>query len=121
MNHKKVKTQTSCRKSLQRLMVLGLLTAGSVGAYAQNKVTGTVVDANGEPIIGASVQVKGTKTGAVTDLDGHFTINNVKDGQDLTISYVGFTTQTVTLKGSAPVNVTLQEDNQTLNDVVVIG
>lgn len=90
-------------------MVLGLLTADSVGAYAQNKVTGTVVDANGEPIIGASVQVKGTKTGAVTDLDGHFTINNVKDGQDLTISYVGFTTQTVTLKGSAPVNVTLRK------------
>ena len=121
MNHKKVKTELRCRKSIQRLMVLGMLTAGSLGAYAQNTVTGTVVDASGEPLIGASVQVKGTKSGAVTDLDGHFTISNVKDGSDITISYVGYTSQTVTLKGSAPVTVTLQEDNQMLNDVVVIG
>ena len=121
MNHKKVKTESRCRKSIQRLMVLGMLTAGSLGAYAQNTVTGTVVDASGEPLIGASVQVKGTKSGAVTDLDGHFTISNVKDGSDITISYVGYTSQTLTLKGSAPVTVTLQEDNQMLNDVVVIG
>ena len=87
MNHKKVKTELRCRKSIQRLMVLGMLTAGSLGAYAQNTVTGTVVDASGEPLIGASVQVKGTKSGAVTDLDGHFTISNVKDGSDITISY----------------------------------
>ena len=121
MNHKKVKTESRCRKSIQRLMVLGMLTAGSLGAYAQNTVTGTVVDASGEPLIGASVQVKGTKSGAVTDLDGHFTISNVKDGSDITISYVGYTSQTLTLKGSTPVTVTLQEDNQMLNDVVVIG
>ena len=74
MNHKKVKTELRCRKSIQRLMVLGMLTAGSLGAYAQNTVTGTVVDASGEPLIGASVQVKGTKSGAVTDLDGHLTL-----------------------------------------------
>lgn len=120
MNHKKVKTESRCRKSIQRLMVLGMLTAGSLGAYAQNTVTGTVVDASGEPLIGASVQVKGTKSGAVTDLDGHFTISNVKDGSDITISYVGYTSQTSHSR-AAPVTVTLQEDNQMLNDVVVIG
>ena len=61
---------------LQRLMFTVLFAVFAIGAFAQNKVTGTVVDAMGEPIIGASVVVKGTSNGTVTDFDGKFTVAN---------------------------------------------
>ena len=79
---------------------------------------GTVVDATGTPIIGASVVVKGSKAAAVTDIDGNFTLAGVANGSVIEISYIGFKTQTVTYKGSA-INVTLQEDAAEVNEVVV--
>ena len=85
---------------------------------AQNKVTGTVLDAAGEPLIGVSVLEAGTSNGTVTDMDGKFTIT-VKQGAKLNVSYVGYTAQTVT--ASNGVVVTLQEDNKLLNEVVVVG
>lgn len=84
------------------------------------KLKGTVVDRNGEPIIGATVMVKGTKTGSVTDLDGNFTINNVSNGT-LIISYVGYKTKEVLFQNTAPLNVTLLEDAKSLEEVVVVG
>lgn len=86
---------------------------------AQTKtVKGTVVDQTGEPIIGASVRVNGTQKGVVTDLDGNFQIEaSPKD--KLTFSFVGYLNQTITAKDN--LNVTLQEDRQLLDDVVVIG
>ncbi|MBR5350336.1 MAG: TonB-dependent receptor [Prevotella sp.] len=93
----------------------------STGALAQNKVSGTVVDANGEAVIGASVVVKGTSTGTVTDLDGNFTIPNVPQNGSLVVSYVGYATQTVPVGGKSSINITLQEDRQLLDDVVVVG
>ena len=79
--------------------------------------TGTVVDAMG-PVIGASVVVKGTTNGVITDFDGNFSIPNVKKGDILQVSFVGYTTQEIAWNG-APLNITLQEDTQTLDEVVV--
>ena len=79
--------------------------------------TGTVVDAMG-PVIGASVVVKGTTNGVITDFDGNFSLSGVKKGDIIEISFVGYTTQEVVWQGKA-LNVTLQEDTQQLEEVVV--
>ena len=107
--------------SLRRLMFLLLLFVCSSGAFAQSKVTGKVVDASGEPIIGASVMVKGTSNGVVTDLDGNYSISNVPAGASLNISYVGYRTRTVAVDGKSQLNVTMEEDRQLLDEVVVVG
>lgn len=79
---------------------------------------GTVVDANGEPLVGVSILVKGTTTGAVTDLDGHFKILAAK-GDMLEVSYIGYVPQTVTVTDTQPMKIVLTEDSQVLNEVVV--
>ena len=81
--------------------------------------TGTVVDAMG-PVIGASVVVKGTTNGVITDFDGNFSLSNVKKGDIIQISFVGCVTQEIVWNGT-PLNVTLKEDTQTLEEVVVVG
>ncbi|MDD5895855.1 MAG: carboxypeptidase-like regulatory domain-containing protein, partial [Prevotellaceae bacterium] len=83
-------------------------------------VNGTVVDNNGEPIIGASVKIVGTSNGAVTDLDGNFKISNVQRGATLEISYIGYITQRVKVTGQT-LKVVLQEDSKALEEVVVVG
>ena len=84
-------------------------------------VTGHVLDVNGDPIIGASVQVKGNGgTGAVTDLDGRFSISGVTQGT-LVVSYVGYETQEVSFRAGQPLTIQLQEDLKALNEVVVVG
>ena len=82
-------------------------------------ISGTVRDANGEPIAGATVKVVGNNGGVATDIDGHFTVKAVR-GAKLQISYIGFITQTVTVT-DRPLNIILKEDNKSLNEVVVIG
>ncbi|MBQ9215168.1 MAG: TonB-dependent receptor [Prevotella sp.] len=106
---------------LRRLMFLALVVLCTSGAWAQKTVSGTVVDATGEPIIGASVVVKGTSNGTVTDLDGKFSIANAPSKGSLEVSYIGFKTQSVALGGNASFNITLQEDRQLLDEVVVVG
>lgn len=92
-----------------------------VSAPAVQTVTGTVVDATGEPIIGASVKVKGSNTGAVTDIDGNFTLR-ANTGAEIEISYVGMTTQTFrVVEGQSSYNITLQDNTDALNEVVVVG
>ena len=98
--------------------------AGVNGVTAVNQaqtVKGKVVDAKGEPIIGASIKVVGTTNGAVTDLDGNFTLTNVSGGGTLEISYIGYTTQNVAFKPGQPVSVELKEDSKALEEVVVVG
>ena len=93
-------------------------------AFAQGQnVTGTVTDPAGEPLIGVSVQVKGAKTGAITDFDGNFKLANVPAGSVLVFSYIGYLSQEIPVeKGkNAPLNVVLREDAQNLEEVVVIG
>jgi TonB-linked SusC/RagA family outer membrane protein len=107
--------------SWHRLLFLAVMMLISVTAMAQRKVTGKVVDANGEPIIGASVMVKGTSTGAITDLDGNFTITNAPQNGTLVVSYVSYRTQNIGLEGKSNFNITLEEDRQLLDEVVVVG
>ena len=100
-------------------MVILFLMVSIQGAWAQT-VKGTVSDEAGEPIIGASVQVQGTKTGAVTDLSGGFSVQ-ASSNATLIISYVGFVTEKVNVQGRNDIKITLKEDVTSLNDVVVIG
>ena len=87
-------------------------------AIAQQKITGTVFEDSGEPCIGATVMIQGSKLGTKTDLDGNFTIN-VPDGKKLVISYVGMITQTVKAKNG--MKITLQPDATQLQEVVAVG
>jgi TonB-linked SusC/RagA family outer membrane protein len=111
----------SGRLMWQRLMLLALMAVASTVVFAQGKLTGTVVDATGEPVIGASVIVKGTSNGTVTDLDGNYTVQNVPEGATLVFSYVGYRTQNIAVAGKSQINVTLEEDKQMLDEVVVVG
>ncbi|MBO7457230.1 MAG: SusC/RagA family TonB-linked outer membrane protein, partial [Paludibacteraceae bacterium] len=96
-----------------------LLMLGSVAAFAQMTVNGTVVDAaNGEPVIGASILEMGTTNGTITDWDGNFTLN-VKSGATLQISYMGYKTQE--LAAAPNMSVKLGEDSELLDEVVVVG
>ena len=113
-------------------MLLFLMGASTGAAYAvanpgvtgvkitqQNGAcTGVVVDATGETVIGASVIVKGTTNGTITGLDGDFSLSNVKKGDIIQISFVGYQTVEIPWDGQ-PMNVTLQDDTQTLGEVVV--
>ena len=85
------------------------------------KITGNVTDNNGEPIIGASVVVNGTKNGTVTDIDGNFSIVSTTETPTLNISYVGFDTQNIKVRPGQTVKVTLKENAQSLEELVVVG
>lgn len=108
---------------MKKLVILCMAASMSSSlAFAQSKVTGVVKDATGEPIIGASVSVKGAQgVGAVTDLDGNFTLTVPSGKKQLLVSYIGFTPQTVDVTGKNTFEIVLKEDNQTLNEVVVVG
>lgn len=89
-------------------------------AYSQDvTITGTVTDANSEPLVGVNVLVKGTTTGAITDIDGNFSVSG-KKGSTLVFSYIGMLTQEVVYKGTA-LRVVMKDDSKTLEEVVVIG
>jgi TonB-linked SusC/RagA family outer membrane protein len=91
-----------------------------IAANAQT-VTGNVSDQSGEPIIGASVTISGTTTGGVTDFDGNFTIHNVAKDAKLTVSYIGYESQTIAVAGRSSINVVLVEKTDMLDEVVVVG
>ncbi len=94
----------------------------SLCLLAQNiTVRGTVTDTSGEPLIGVTVQVKGTSVGTVTDIDGTFILSNVPSNATLEISYVGMVSQSVAVNGRTTLNIVLQEDAETLDEVVVVG
>ena len=103
----------------RRLAMLALLAICSVAAMAQNKITGKIVDTGGEPVIGATVKMKGSTAGTVSALDGQFTIEAVR-GAELEISYIGYKPQIVKV-GSGHLTVTLAEDAKALEEVVVVG
>ena len=101
-------------------MALFLLCLFPLGALAQSLIKGTVKDVSGDPIIGASVKVQGSKSGVITDFDGNFSVQ-ADNNATLVISYIGYTTETVKVAGKNNLSITLKEDAQTLNDIVVIG
>ncbi|MBQ9231671.1 MAG: TonB-dependent receptor [Prevotella sp.] len=105
-------------KTPLRMFVLLLGLFFSAGAFAQIDVKGHVKDAQGEPIIGATVRVVGTQTATVSDFDGNFVLK-ANQGADISVSYVGYQTQTV--KAARNLDITLEEDANILDNVVVIG
>ena len=108
-------------KSLQKpLMALFLLCLFPLGAMAQSVVKGTVNDEAGEPIIGATVKVDGTQTGAITDFNGNYSVEAASNAT-LVFSYVGYETQSVKVNGRNTIDIVLKEDANTLSDIVVIG
>lgn len=107
-------------KSLKGLFTF-LLCMWVFAASAQNlTIHGVVTDSYNEPVIGATVVVEGnTSQGTVTDIDGNFTLPNVPANANLVFSYVGLQTQTVPVNGRTTINITLSEDSELLDEVVV--
>jgi TonB-linked SusC/RagA family outer membrane protein len=110
----------SKKESIKHLGFLVLLLMFCTGMSAQTRVSGLVSDQNG-PLPGVSVIVDGTSNGAATDFDGRYTLSNVASNATLVISYVGYVTQRVPVNGQTTINVTLAEDLQALDEVVVVG
>ena len=104
---------------LRKILSFAFFLLVSTYAFAQNAVTGTVMDNTGMPLIGVSVVEKGTTNGSVTDIDGKYTVN-VEKGKTLVFSYIGYVTQEVEVQSNT-INITLSEDAQLLDEVVVIG
>ncbi len=104
-----------------RLMCIVIAFWVAAGFTAFADVKGTVLDREGEPVVGATVLVKGTQKGTAADLDGNFTLTGVGANATIMVSAVGYTPQEIALKGRTNITVTLVEDSKVLDDVVVIG
>lgn len=101
-------------------LLIALCATATMEAKGADEATGKVVDAQGEPVIGATVMEKGTTHAATTDLDGNFSLNGIKQGKTLVFSYIGCTTQEAVWKGQ-PLNIVLQSSITDLSEVVVVG
>lgn len=107
-------------KLIRKMMLALSAVLLSVSMMAQNSVSGVVLDPSGEPVIGANVMVVGSSLGTITDYDGQFTLSC--DGNaTLEVSYIGYKLQQVSLNGRKQISVTLLEDNELLDEVVVVG
>ncbi|MDP4271618.1 MAG: carboxypeptidase-like regulatory domain-containing protein, partial [Bacteroidota bacterium] len=84
-------------------------------------ITGIVKDSKGEPVIGASVRVKGSSIGTITDVNGNFNLSSIHPNATLVVSYIGMTSQEIALDNKKTINVTLQESAVGMNEVVVVG
>ncbi len=104
------------------LILLSFLYIGIISAMAQFEVKGTVVDASdGEPLIGASILENGTHNGTTSDLDGNFKLNVKSSNATLVVSYVGYASQKVSLKGQSNVVVRMSQEDNSLDELVVVG
>ena len=109
-----------CKMALIALLLFPAIGFSQASALYAKIVKGTVVSASdGEALIGATVRVQGTQTATITDLDGHFSIN-AEDGQTLNVSYIGYIEKNVKVTGN-DLKIALEEESNSLNDVVVIG
>lgn len=107
---------------IQWLFLTALFSVVAMSGYAQGKtVTGKIIDSTGEPVIGASVLVKGTTNGVISDIDGNFSIQGVANDATLQISFVGYKSQEISVAGKTRIDVTLSEDTEMLDEVVVVG
>ena len=104
-----------------RAMLLTLFMMVSTTLFAQVTVTGVVTESTGDPVIGATIREKGTQNGTVTDMDGNYSIKVANANATLIFSYVGLETQEVKISGRKNVNVTLNSDDELLEEVVVVG
>ncbi|WP_233552221.1 carboxypeptidase-like regulatory domain-containing protein [Parabacteroides sp. AF48-14] len=107
--------------NLLKMLTLLLFAFCTTTVFAQQKtIKGTVIDATGEPLIGVNVSVKGTTTGIITDIDGKYTLD-VPTNAIIVFSYIGYRTQEVSAGNQTSINITLQEDTQNIDEVVVVG
>ena len=105
---------------MKRKILLVVLMLGSLALTAQTlSVQGTVSDTSGETLIGASVLIKGTTVGTVTDFDGHYLLNNVPADAELEFSYMGYENQTVGVQGRTSIDVVLSDAGLQVEEVVV--
>jgi len=110
------------KERIARLLFTTLFLITATAVFAQQKnISGVVFDSTGEPVIGASVVVNGTSNGSITDFDGNFSLTNVADNSSLKVSYIGYITQTIPVSGKTTFKITLVDDAQALDEVVVIG
>lgn len=125
----------SFRLSSKRVLLSAMLATALIGGFsspchAENQalnglsqsgaVKGQVLDENGDPIIGATIRVNGTKAAALTDIDGNFTLNNVSSGT-ITVSFIGYKTKEVKFRAGQALKITIEEDTEMLDDIVVVG
>jgi TonB-linked SusC/RagA family outer membrane protein len=107
-----------------RLLLLAVVFLISISAQAQNpaiKISGTVVDTKGSPLIGVSIKIKNTSTGTVTDMNGKYSITAPNEGATLVFTYIGFITHEAVAGNSHTLNITLAETSNNLNEVIVTG
>lgn len=108
-------------RNLFRMLTLSLFVLCTTVVFAQQKsIKGTVVDATGEPLIGVNVSVKGTTIGIITDIDGNYSLE-VPTNATLVFSYIGYRTQELSVGNQTTINITMQEDTQNIDEVVVVG
>ena len=108
-------------KNKRWMTILLLLLCSAVYSYGQSLVTGTVLDELNEPVIGATIQVKGGSTGTITDIDGKFKLNVFSEDAVLTVSFVGYESQDIALKGRKTVKILLKETYNELQEVTVVA
>lgn len=137
MMNEKIPTHRRVRPSLLHTFVAASIAAGAFFCTAQTaaassprmqginqqdtKVSGTVMDSQNEPVIGATVTVPGTKAATVTDIDGNFQLSVPTGTKQIKVSYIGFKDKLVNIDGNTPLSIALSEDNQALDEVVVVG
>ncbi|MDE5906298.1 MAG: carboxypeptidase-like regulatory domain-containing protein, partial [Alistipes sp.] len=103
------------------LSLIAILGAGSIFAQAQNRqISGTVTNHDGQPVVGASVIVDGTSNGTTTTIDGKFAVSASADAT-LTVSFLGYETQSVPVGGKTWLDIELKEDSQSIDDVIVVA
>ena len=117
----KQKLKTKCFVSGFALILMLMFSSFTTNLYAQQNISGTVTDANGVPLPGVSVLQKGTTRGAATDFDGNFSLGLTSGNKTLVFSYLGYMTKEVALGGQTSISVTLEEDVESLDEVVIIG
>lgn len=115
-----IKNSENQKHSL-KILILMFFTVFSFSMYAQKTIRGTVSDTSGDPLIGVNVVVKGTTTGTVTDIDGNYTLQVSGDDAILVFSYIGYSTVEIPVGNQTTINQTLSEDQETLEEVVVVG
>lgn len=110
------------KKLFTLILLVSILSLYSIGVSAQDRmVKGTVIDEKKEPVIGATVIITGTSNMAVTNLDGQFSVYAPNNAKTIEISYVGYKTEILPLKGKNVFNIQMKEDHLALEEVVVIG
>ncbi len=116
-----MKNGTPIHFAFRQMLALVFLLMASTAVAQTVTVKGTVVDAGSEPIIGANVLVEGTTNGIITDIDGNFTLKDVPAKGKIKVSFIGYLSQTVEVKGQSVLKIMLQEDTKLIDEVVVIG